>query len=368
MVAANTGQHGRRYDAAFTVRCAHSQGRGSAGGHLALMVALTGGTEGLEPAGADTPYPGLSSAVRCAVNMYGITETTVHVTHRDVTHADALGETGSVIGRAIEDLSLWVLDPAGEPVPRGVVGELSPWFAGPLARRVEAVASELTYDLRSGEPDSLDQMVAAHLGTLTRFPSLTLSINGNTGLSFTGGGVAIPPEQKAANVYKQLFVQGSPAEVEAQLRRLAQGRSILDAVGGQARDLQRSVGSRDRDRLDQYFTSVRDLESRLKESEGWERKPKPVVTVKEPVDPQNPAWPKSPTQLAPDMKAPVLGLYGAADAGIPVETLNQLEAALKAAGTNLAGLSFTVYVGYALDSQPNAINYGTSAIQFSISP
>ncbi|MDH0865611.1 non-ribosomal peptide synthetase [Mitsuaria sp. GD03876] len=58
------------------------------------------------------------------VNMYGITETTVHVTHRDVTPGDALGESGSVIGRAIEDLSLWVLDAASEPVPRGVVGEL----------------------------------------------------------------------------------------------------------------------------------------------------------------------------------------------------------------------------------------------------
>src|SRR5687767_114322 len=46
---------------------------GSAGGHLALMVALTTGREGLEPAGADTPYGGISSAVRCAINMYGIT-------------------------------------------------------------------------------------------------------------------------------------------------------------------------------------------------------------------------------------------------------------------------------------------------------
>ena len=46
---------------------------GSAGGHLALMVALTAGAEEFEPAGAATPYPGVSSAVRCAVNFYGIT-------------------------------------------------------------------------------------------------------------------------------------------------------------------------------------------------------------------------------------------------------------------------------------------------------
>jgi acetyl esterase/lipase len=46
---------------------------GSAGGHLALMVALTAGKDGFEPTGAATPYAGVSSAVRCVINMYGIT-------------------------------------------------------------------------------------------------------------------------------------------------------------------------------------------------------------------------------------------------------------------------------------------------------
>jgi len=46
---------------------------GSAGGHLALMVALTAGQRELEPMGAATPYPGVSSAVRCVINMYGVT-------------------------------------------------------------------------------------------------------------------------------------------------------------------------------------------------------------------------------------------------------------------------------------------------------
>jgi len=46
---------------------------GSAGGHLALMVALTAGKPGLEPTGDDTPYAGVSSAVRCVANFYGIT-------------------------------------------------------------------------------------------------------------------------------------------------------------------------------------------------------------------------------------------------------------------------------------------------------
>jgi BMFP domain-containing protein YqiC len=136
---------------------------------------------------------------------------------------------------------------------------------------------------------SLDQYIAERIGTFTRFPSLTLAVNGNRSLSWTGSGVAIPPEQSAAGVFRQLFLQGTPEEIEAQIRQLDTGRSILDAVADQAKDLQRNVGAGDRSRLDQYFTSVRDLESRLQASRGWEHKPKPVVKVNEPVDPTSPA-------------------------------------------------------------------------------
>ena len=137
---------------------------------------------------------------------------------------------------------------------------------------------------------SLDQHIAEQIGVLTRFPSITLSVNTRTrSLSWTGTGVAIPPEDKAAEVFKQLFLQGSPTQVAAQIRKLDTGRSILDTVAGQAKELQRNVPARDRDRLDQYFTSVRDLEHRLQASRGWENKPKPVVTSPIPIDPANPA-------------------------------------------------------------------------------
>ncbi len=136
---------------------------------------------------------------------------------------------------------------------------------------------------------SLDQHIAEQIGTLTRFPSITLSVNTRArSLSWSGTGVAIPPEEKAADVFKQLFLQGSPQQVTAQIRKLDTGRSILDTVAGQAKDLQRSVGARDRDRLDQYFTSVRDLEHRLKASAEWELKPKPVVNAPLPIDPGGP--------------------------------------------------------------------------------
>jgi hypothetical protein len=137
---------------------------------------------------------------------------------------------------------------------------------------------------------SLDQHIAEHIGVFTRFPSLTLAVNTNSrSLSWTGSGVAIPPEESASAVFNQLFLQGTPEEIEAQIRSLDTGRSILDTIAEQTRALQRNVGPRDRDRLDQYFTSVRDLEGRLQASKGWEKEPKPVVNVSAPVDPASPA-------------------------------------------------------------------------------
>jgi uncharacterized protein DUF1552 len=137
---------------------------------------------------------------------------------------------------------------------------------------------------------SLDQHVAERIGNLTRFPSLTLSVNGGArSLSWTGTGVAIPPEERASEVFNQLFLQGTPEQVDAQVRRLDTGRSILDAVADQSKDLQRDVGAADRSRLEQYFTSVRDLEHRLQESREWERKPKPVVKMATPPEIGSPA-------------------------------------------------------------------------------
>jgi hypothetical protein len=137
---------------------------------------------------------------------------------------------------------------------------------------------------------SLDQFIAERIGIQTRYPSLTLSVNTRTrSLSYGGTGVAIPPEDKAAEVFKQLFLQGSPEQVENQIRQLDTGRSILDAVAEHAKALERKAGTRDRERLDQYFNSVRDLENRLTASRGWEEKPKPVVKEEVPVDPTDPA-------------------------------------------------------------------------------
>jgi hypothetical protein len=134
---------------------------------------------------------------------------------------------------------------------------------------------------------SLDQVAAERIGTQTRIPALVARVgikNCAGSLSHTRAGVEIPPEQSVAALYRQMFVQGDAQQVDARLNDLHKGRSVLDFVNDSAKRLQKDLGARDRNRLDQYFSSVRDLEVQLHESEEWEKKPKPVVDVPEPKD------------------------------------------------------------------------------------
>lgn len=138
---------------------------------------------------------------------------------------------------------------------------------------------------------SFDQLCAERLGNQTRFPSLTLGVNVQQsirGLSWTRGGVMIPSQEKAAEVFKQLFLTGSPEEVRTQLRRLSLGQSIMDTVAEQTSSLSRKIGAADRARLDQYLSGVRDLEQRMLSAAEWEQRPKPKVEAAVPLDPADP--------------------------------------------------------------------------------
>jgi hypothetical protein len=135
---------------------------------------------------------------------------------------------------------------------------------------------------------SVDQVAAEHLRGQTRFGSLTLSCEG-FGLSWTRSGAAVPADCFPSSVFAKLFLEGRPDEVEAQARRLRDGQSILDAVREQTKQLQPSLGASDRDKLDEYLTSVRELEQRLAQAEEWSKKPRPKVDAKPPVNVANPA-------------------------------------------------------------------------------
>lgn len=130
--------------------------------------------------------------------------------------------------------------------------------------------------------------MAKHLGDQTRFPSLVLGQSGSNSPSYTENGSMIPAESSPANLFTRLFVNDSPEEQRQQARRAREGRSIMDLVADDAHVLKRELGAGDRERLDAYFSSVRDLEVRLAESEAWIHRPKPEVSVPRPVDIGNP--------------------------------------------------------------------------------
>jgi len=130
---------------------------------------------------------------------------------------------------------------------------------------------------------SLDQLIANEIGGETRVPYLALAVSGNS-LSWTSNGVEIPAEGSPSRLFQKMFIQGDQRAVAEEMRRLKKGRSILDTVGARARRLEAELGERDREKLDEYLTSVRDLEVRLQQSQEWAVKPKPVVDAAPPRD------------------------------------------------------------------------------------
>jgi hypothetical protein len=133
---------------------------------------------------------------------------------------------------------------------------------------------------------SLDQLAAEHIGGQTRVASLSLSTEGS-GLSWTRSGVLVPPSLHPPGVFAQLFLEGGADEVEAQMRRLRQGQSILDHVRDLAKGMEPGLGVNDREKLEEYFSSIRELEQRMVIAKDWATKPKPKVNAKPPQNPPN---------------------------------------------------------------------------------
>ena len=142
---------------------------------------------------------------------------------------------------------------------------------------------------------SIDQVVAQHVGHLTRFPSLELTCDavrksGNCdsgyscayqhNLSWQSPTVPMAPEPNPRFVFERLFGEGSRGQRAQNLKmRQAQQRSILDFVMDDARSLQRELASRDRQKLDEYLTSVREIEKRIEKSDQFKDTPDPNVAT-----------------------------------------------------------------------------------------
>jgi hypothetical protein len=132
---------------------------------------------------------------------------------------------------------------------------------------------------------SVDQQLAEYHGSRTRFPSLVLGTVRQTGfggpfpmtLSWSKNHTPITPEDRPEVLFEKLFGREDNNTIATAKKAMSQRASLLDSIKEQASSLQQQVGAADRDRLDQYFTSIRNLEKRIKVEGEWIDRPKPKV-------------------------------------------------------------------------------------------
>lgn len=121
----------------------------------------------------------------------------------------------------------------------------------------------------------LDQVIAQHTKQLCRQPSLVLSIDAGVGflsrtgtISYNTDGRPIPAENNPRNVFDRLF-RGDRAALESQREKLKRRIKLVDAVLDSARSFNKKLSQSDRQKMEQYLTSLSEIESRLIASEKW---------------------------------------------------------------------------------------------------
>ena len=139
-----------------------------------------------------------------------------------------------------------------------------------------AVAGWLTgCELTQGKVEvgiSMDQIAAAHFGKETQFASLEMSTEqpttSNATMFYRDAHTVLPVENNPRLVFERLFGDGGKIDAAASARRNAQDRSTLDGVAEQINVLKSRLGQSDRQKLDQYLTSLRDVERRIQVAES----------------------------------------------------------------------------------------------------
>jgi hypothetical protein len=121
----------------------------------------------------------------------------------------------------------------------------------------------------------LDQVIALHTKQYCRQPSLILSIDAGTGflsrtgtISYSLEGRPIPAENSPRRIFDRLF-KGDRTSVKSEHENLRRRIKLVDAVAASAKSLDAQLGKSDRERMDQYLTSLNEVESRLIASEKW---------------------------------------------------------------------------------------------------
>ena len=131
---------------------------------------------------------------------------------------------------------------------------------------------------------SIDQLIAREYGRHTRIPSLVLSSNGGTGMksrattiSFDQQGRAIPAESNPKSIFERLFEKPAEVDREARERVLVSGRKRVDFLMEDARSLRGQLSRLDQQRLDEFLSSLNEVETRLNRAQAWLGKAIPDV-------------------------------------------------------------------------------------------
>jgi hypothetical protein len=135
---------------------------------------------------------------------------------------------------------------------------------------------------------TIDQFMADEIGHQTRFPSLTVGseggIHGGCQIAWTKASVRVPPITGPAELFDRLFVNDSEQRQQQRNQENHLQASILDTVLDEANRLSKRVNREDKDKLDEYFTSIRDVEKRLELRKRWASLPKPKAPFERPVN------------------------------------------------------------------------------------
>lgn len=135
---------------------------------------------------------------------------------------------------------------------------------------------------------TIDQFIADEVGTQTRFPSLTVGseggIHGGCQLSWTKSGVRVPPITGPAELFERLFVTETKERRAQQVQANSLQTSVLDSIREEASSLSKQVNKEDKAKLDEYFTSIRDVEKRLEFRKRWSDHPKPQAPFDKPAN------------------------------------------------------------------------------------
>lgn len=135
---------------------------------------------------------------------------------------------------------------------------------------------------------SLDQKAAEFVGSRTRFSSLNIGsddgVHGGPMMSWTRTGTRVPPISGPRELFRKLFVEEDEKSKAAAADRIELHNSILDVVLDDAKSLQKKISKTDRQKLEEYFSSVRDVELKLDLDRQWRRVSKPKAPLPEPTD------------------------------------------------------------------------------------